>query len=686
MRISEKSQPLDAGGRTRGKTLSIPAKHVILTAYSLLIIPILIFFIGWLKWYLTILFSVILLFGAIWMIKKDYWSNTDEIEVPIFQVVLIVGLFGLWIAFSGSCGIGAPVTNGDLPYRNAMLRDLVEYDWPVYYPEVNGNLCYYYIFWMIPALLGKLIGLSGAFAIQWVWMLLIVSVSFLLIAYLFKDYSAKALWMICSFIIFWSGMNLVGTIICEIWGQGTFGVNMSTMEGWCDAFGGNGEPFEFLYRSNQDTLCQIYNQIPFWLAAPLFMQNRKIHNYAMLGLLIFPFSPWGTIGLGVLMIIDAVHIAIIEKSPRLIIAEIFSIQNLCAIFSILVVFGLFFTANSKTQSASGGGFGMLSLNEFDSVHIIEIILFWLMEFGIYWLLIQKKFKNDFLFKALVPVLMLIPLFWIGGPTSRDFCMNVSQPALYLLMIYMIEYTKDEVAGRPLLLKNFVLIMCLASAACSPIFDFGLKAKVMYANQSLAVKNDWFYTYSNKNPETVSNQVAEHAGETVFFKYLAEDFERISPVSKNLVRIDSITDIDEYCDYLAGKNCTVYIAVQDIQGYSLRQETVDKMKRLGFDDYLDLLMQHEYHSFIGIVNDGEIIVEHIGGDEYISYSSELNGYPVNMESATLNKGNSSTICIRGQEYSLKERGLNIVVRDNLTGCIIDSVAFDTHEDTVPCARN
>ena len=265
-------------------------------------------------------------------------------------------------------------------------------------------------------------------------------------------------------------------------------------------------------------------------------------------------------------------------------------------------------------------------------------------------------------------------------------MDVSIPILYILMIYMIQYIKDEVIGKVLILRNFILIICLMSAACSPILDFALKAKVMYTNHSLAVRNDgYFYTYSNKDPRTVANQVVGHADESPFFTCLAKNFEKIFPISEDFAEIHSITDIDKYFDYLAGKDCTIYIAVQDIQGYSLRQETVDRIKCLGFDEQIDLFMQHEYHSFIGIVNNGRIVTEQIGGDEYISYSGEPEGYFVKMESATLNAGNFSTINIRGQEYSSKGRGLNIVVRDNLTGCIIDSVSFDTHIEEIPCVR-
>ena len=665
--------------------LSILFRYVAITAFAILIVPVLIFFFGWLKWYLAVLFSGILLFGVIWMIKKDYWSNADVLEIPIFHFVLIVAVFGVWILFSGSCGVGAPITNGDLPYRNAYLRDLTEFNWPVYYPETDVNLCYYYIFWMIPALFGKILGVSVAFFVQWLWILLIVLTSFLLITYLLKDYNTKTFWLICVFIILWSGMNLVGTLVCDILGHSPYGIAMSSMEGWCDGYGGFGEPFEFIYRSNQDSICQIYNQILVWIAVPLYLQSRKIHNYAMIGLLLLPFSPWGTLGLALIMIIDAKY-HFNRDGFKFIIREIFSVQNICSITSLLIVFGLFFASNSRTNVSQGGGIGMLSLNRFDFDHIMEIILFWLCEFGIYCLFIKKFFQKDYLFKVVILLLMLIPLFWIGGPTSRDFCMNASLPALYILMIYMIIYIKDEVMGKILNFKHFVLIICLITAAYTPIFDIAAKTKVMCANKSFAVQNDWFYTFSNKDPDTLQNQAVKNSERTVFFKYLAKLYkDGVSAVSDELSDIKSIIDIDMYFDYLLEKNCTIYIAVQDIQGFYMGQETANRLKQLGFSDEIDLLLDNEYHSFIGILNNGYVVTQQIGGDEHISYSDKFDGYPVAIESATLNTGNFSVINIKGRDYSVKGRGLNIVVRDNQTDCVIDSVAFDTHIDSKTCTR-
>lgn len=506
--------------RLPNKKILIPFKWVVLAAYAILILPILIFFLGWLKWYWGVLFSGILLFGTFCMIKKDYWNNTDKLELPILHLILIVVVFGLWILYSGSCGVG--VSNFDTPWRTAYLRDLIDFKWPVYYPETDSGLCYYFIFWLVPALFGKIGGLEVAFIVQWFWMLFIIFVSFLLILYLFKDYRSQVLWLICSFIILWSGINILGTILTDIMGWNPYnGIDLRCLEGYCDAFY-NGESFNFLYRCNNDCLNEIYNQLPIIICVPLFLQNRKIHNFAFLGIALFPFSPWGTIGLGILMIIDAFYF-IAKNSFKLFLKEAVSIQNISSILSVFVVFAIFFTANSRTDATQGGGFGILTFSKFDFPRIIGLFIFWICEFGIYFVLIWSKYKKDWHFFVLLPILLFIPFFWAGNMGGRDFCMNVSLPALYILMIYMIGYVKDEVMGKILNIKNFVLIVCLLAATTTPIFDWAGKAKIMVAQKSIVVQDDNFYTYSNKNPEDLMNQLVVYPDEKLFYKLLAKSY-------------------------------------------------------------------------------------------------------------------------------------------------------------------
>ncbi len=646
---------------------SVPFKWISITAYAVLIIPILIFFWGWLKWYFALLFSIILLVGAFWSIKCDYWINSDKIDLPVFHFVLIAAVIGIWILFSGSCGFG--VSNIDTPWRTACLRDLINFDWPVYFPETGVTLCYYFTFWLVPALFGKLFGLTAAFAVQWLWMTLIVVTSFLLIAYLFRNYSVRTLWLICVFLVMWSGLNLLGAAVIDIFGWNLMGIQFGLNEMYCQGFY-NGEGFNFLYRSNQEFIEMCYNQIPVWLVVPLFLQNRNIRNFAFLGLILFPFSPWGTLGLGILMIIDAVQY-IAKNSFKSFFKEAFSVQNICAILAVAVVFILFLTSGSTGDSDEGIGFGILTLSKFDVSRIVGLVVFWVCEFGIYFAFMWRKYKKDFNFVVLLPILMLIPLFWAGNIWGRDFCMNVSLPALFILMIYMIGYVKDEVSGKKMTPVHAVLIFSLAVAATTPVFDWTAKVMEMINKRSCVIQNDRFYTYSNKQIELMGNQGAVDAEQSLFFKYLAKPLtEDIPEISVELLGLGEIVDLDTYLSYLLDKDCAVYIAVQTDHEYSLSAETVGLMKQLGFGD-VDILTQSGYYIFIGILNDGQLVTEQLEAYEYIEYSGTLNGYPIEIKYDASDEAEHYKISIKGADYSSKQQGFNIVIVDNSSNEVADS---------------
>lgn len=669
--------------------LSIPFKWVAVTAYAILIVPILLFFIGWLKWYLAILFSVILLFGAYWVIKKDYLRNKDNIEMPVGILIGALIAFSLWIFISGSCYTSVPGV--DIVWRNTSLKDLVNYDWPVYYPEKNGYLCFYFLFWMVPALIGKIFGMNAAWIALGAWFLLILITVFLLISYFFKDYRKSSLKIIIVFMIMWSGINILGMFLVSKLGLEPLSVGWNLNEHYCDYFWVDGEAFNFYYRSNEDFFTECYNQLPIWIVTPLMLQNRKIHNYAFLGLILFPFSPWGTAGIALMMAADAVYY-IRKRSFKSFIKEAFSIPNLCAIFSVFAVF-MPFISQAGGFVGEGNGLRLLPINKMTFQMWLGTIIFWLCEFGIYYIFTWKKYKKDHLFKAMLLFLAIIPFFHIGPKGGRDVCLDVPLPELYALMIYMIGYVKDDVFTKDksffenLKPKNCLLIVVLGLSFTTPVFDWISKVNVMNAYQSISLQDKSIESFADCLGYNGGwgTPISKDVDDTSFFKNMCKTVDKENakwlPISDELADIRNIDDISEYFDYLAGKDCTVFIAIKDIPGFNLTQDIIDKVKKLGFDDSIDVLALKEYHSFIGVVNSGQIIHQQVGGDEYISYYGEgvINGDNVWMESSTWTKGNYAVINIKNGYYCMNVRGLNVVVKDNAADRIIDSVAFDAHYD-------
>lgn len=156
---------------------------------------------------------------------------------------------------------------------------------------------------------------------------------------------------------------------------------------------------------------------------------------------------------------------------------------------------------------------------------------------------------------------------------------------------------------------------------------------------------------------------------------------------NVLELIEKNNIEDYIDALnklKNKKYAIVVSVKDIQGYFLNNSIIRKLKELGFLN-ADILLEKNYHSFIGTIGVENYPTELYGGDEAIQYSGKINGRDVLVESKTLNTGNQSKIVIENTDYSKNFRGLNFVVIDKENGEIVDTVAFDTHVPEWTCFR-
>lgn len=159
------------------------------------------------------------------------------------------------------------------------------------------------------------------------------------------------------------------------------------------------------------------------------------------------------------------------------------------------------------------------------------------------------------------------------------------------------------------------------------------------------------------------------------KLMEEELKNTTDISEYLDRLDAL-DKNEY---------SVFIAVKDIQGYCLTQNMADKLKKLGFDQ-ADILLEQRYHSFVGVIANGEVRCQLIGTDEEAGHYEELiNGQKVSVHSETLMGKNMSSIKLGNKEYSKNMRGLNFVVVDHKDRQILDAVSFDTYVADLTCTR-
>ncbi len=209
-----------------------------------------------------------------------------------------------------------------------------------------------------------------------------------------------------------------------------------------------------------------------------------------------------------------------------------------------------------------------------------------------------------------------------------------------------------------------------------------------------VKDDVYKTFNEGNARWIlTDQTATDIQDILQRRYYVYDSTKkytlyrllSDEVSEKALKLREITDICEYLRQIHSMDgITVIFSVKDIQGYRLTEEMESLLSDLGFKGTKKLL-EHEYHAFLGGISNGNLIFEIIGNDEEIKHSEIIGCYKVDTVSACLNHGNCSSIKINGKERSLNERGINIVVIDDKSGELLDTVAFDTHIKDCMCYR-
>jgi hypothetical protein len=482
------------------------------------ICPIIVFLFGWTRFYIALITTGLLVYATYKFIKKNVLNDDKIIYIDLRILFTIIVILGIWCWTSGIGGFF--VQRWDHHARNAVFRDLITYDWPVIYPKTGNGLVYYFTFWMIPALIGKIAGWTVANIALLVWSILGVILVYLGLCFVLKATTSKKLIVLLIVFIIWSGLNVAGLGIADVLGYNNFTV--SGAYGWADALGG------YQYTPNTGLMKWVFNQtiVP-WLLTTLFLLHKDdISVYAYIGVLMLPYGPLPFVGIFLIMVLWAFS-KIRKNKIILILKKSFSIPNICSILAIVPIFYTFFKCNvAANGDAANSGFGLyVPLNAFNYKYFIVLLLFFILEFGIYSLLIWKKYKTDAMFWIVNALLILIPCFRLGS--GRDFCMRVSIPELFILMVYVIGYLFDIKGEFSKNITAQFLIIVLAIASLGTIGDYGEDIKEIRAAGHFPVVADDVKTFEGhqvyNDPEVwyTINFLTPYPKEKAFYKYISK---------------------------------------------------------------------------------------------------------------------------------------------------------------------
>lgn len=492
--------------------MKIKNRSLTMAAYFWIYAAIFTFLLGYLKWYIGIPSVLVVGFALFVVWKKEHPEKVFLIHKSAWITACIV--IPVWMILSGQGGFFSQLM--DWSGRNAILRDMVERPWPVYYSD-GSALTYYIGHFLVPAAAGKFLGLTGAKIV-----LLLYSCAGVFITWLFlvkvtrADTCKKQLFVLLVFIFFGSLENL--RVIMTNFAEGFFrAIDPEYTKGY----------FMIGFTSNAKSMSGVFNQIIFaFLAIALYMEDdEKLENIFVLGVPMLIFSPFPLMAFLPLVLAGVIRQAIKNKNQLGTVAKkICSIQNILIFVVLAPVLLLYLWGNISGEKPQEMAFHML---HYGWKNIWIYVVFVLCEFIPYSVLLWTKYKKDVYFWVANLTLLILPLFQMG--LYNDLCTRASSVGMFVLMIYIIcflfEERKDKIFKRCKTALACLLIFAM-TASVDLYFDIAKKTSELAAKQEYESREvDFWHSLEGirrlNQVDSTYNFFTFNASDDVFYHYLAK---------------------------------------------------------------------------------------------------------------------------------------------------------------------
>ena len=518
------------------KTIKITYKSFFAIAGLYLLLPVLIFFIGYLKIPVAI-FCVLATAAVAYLSFRDCnrtadgLISDDSFDMPVkYLAAAVIFAAGVTII----TGVGELVwSTYDHAFRRAILNDLIDYRWPVIFsPETQTNadvrsmitssspqgFIYYFTYWMPAALTGKLFGFTAANTCLIIWN----SLGIVLILTGMSIYLKRASYASMFVLLCFSGLDVIPYYINDI----LLGIDEQWM--WVD-----GCVPHMSFISNFNNLENVYHQaIPCYLIIILLMTARNNRSTGLIGSLMFAYSPWATFGMIVPCIAKFFDSKCRTSDRKKNILNIVHPCNIVMPVIMIAIYGAFYMA--KADSASERGFTWNYYGSIPMFLLAYLILIAVEVLPVAALVFTKQKTNPMFIGAMI-LLFLCPLYKITD--SNDFTMRASMPGLFILAVFLAQMVSDyavedyELAKKRKKRKGAkahirLALMSLVLVGMAYVTYFMLSVIVPGTIMGGDRPTDDIVSFGNQATpyytQKISDQFfAEDPKDTLFFKYLGK---------------------------------------------------------------------------------------------------------------------------------------------------------------------
>lgn len=421
------------------------SRALLLATIIYIYLPVALYVIGFINPVIALITLAVMGYSCFVMFN-GYAKNLERreavrVKIPaIITGIIIITLICILIGFGGIF-----TQAGDWHKHNAVLHDLVERDWPVYYTKYEKSLLTYYLGqYIVPSLFGKLvyvisghngdIGLASAqgFMVARVFMA-VWGIAGLVLVFLnlVRITRSKTFFMQMRslvILLFFSGALPLAQIICnDVYSGSMYSLGAHH---WLLV-----EDFMLQYRSNLVMLRWVYPQvIVVWLIVIMLLEHKD--DFDSFVFLLLPIVLYGTFS-----IIIPVIVAFVLVVARLVrgrdvgktLKKTFSLSNILTAATLGIILFTYFLGYMQVEKPEYVGF---HIQEINIRTVWVIVIFCLCMFGIYSICIFKEQKRNIIYYVVNICLLAIPFFRMG--LCNDWVMGASIPGLFIIMIYVIR--------------------------------------------------------------------------------------------------------------------------------------------------------------------------------------------------------------------------------------------------------
>ena len=428
--------------------LKISSKKLKLCTYAFLYVNIFIFLFGFLKIYIALPAAAIC--GvAIYLNLR----NTKESFFTISRTMLITAVvtMGLVLIAAGHGGICSQLM--DWSARNAILRDLIDKPWPVYYSD-GSALSYYIGYFILPGAAGKLIGFNAAYWLMYLYGLYGMVLIYLYLVKLLKADNTKKQVVILLMLFLFANCESLKVIAMDIWtGLMRYSNPSYSHAGVMIGF----TPFYTLYAT-------VFNQIiPAFLVLSMLLSDKDdLGGIAVAAVPLLLYSPFQIIFIFVIAVIAAVKL-LLKTDLKESVKRIFTIENIAVLLVLTPLLLLYIWGNITGEKPDVLKFHKLNYSKHWGTYFIFIIT----QVVLYAALLFRRFYKNPYFIAAAVGLIILPLFQWG--LYNDLCTRTSSVGLFIFMVLIMkQWFEPETVQAAKPKNNKALNIPNADRLCSAV--------------------------------------------------------------------------------------------------------------------------------------------------------------------------------------------------------------------------